>query len=123
MKKLISFFEIPASDFDRAVEFYEHVLDVTCTRCDCGEEKMAFFPDPETGPRGAISYAKGFDPSPGGVIISFCVDRIEDVLSRVIANGGKVFIPKTKIEAEGQGYFAVFFDCEGNKIGLHSVTE
>lgn len=122
MKQLISFFEIPAADFYRAVNFYEHVLDVKCAQCDCGEEKMAFFPDPETGPRGAISYAKGFEPSPGGVIISFCIERIEETLGRVMAKGGKVLIPKTKIEAEGQGYFAVFFDCEGNKIGLHSIT-
>ena len=26
---------------------------------------------------------------------------------------------KTKIEAEGRGYFAIFIDCEGNKVGLY----
>jgi predicted enzyme related to lactoylglutathione lyase len=27
--------------------------------------------------------------------------------------------PKTKIEVEGKGYFALFIDCEGNKEGLY----
>lgn len=123
MKQLISFFEIPSADFDRAVNFYEKVFEVSLSRCACGEEKMAFFPDPETGPRGAVISAKGFDPSPSGIIISFIVDRIETVIGRAISNGGKIFIPKTRIEAEGQGYFALFYDCEGNRIGLHSYNE
>ena len=119
MKQLISFFEIPAADFDRAVTFYERIFDLKLTRCDCGEEKMGFFPDPETGPRGAVSLAKGFDPAPGGVLISFAIEGIDTVLSKVLVSGGGVVIPKTAIDAEGQGYFAVFSDTEGNRIGLH----
>jgi predicted enzyme related to lactoylglutathione lyase len=123
MKQLISLFEIPATDFDRAVSFYEHVLGVEMTRCECGEEKMAFFPDPETGPRGAVSLAKGFEPSTGGVLVSLSIENIDEILRRVVAAGGTIHIPKTPIEAEGQGSFAVFNDPEGNRIGLHSLTE
>ena len=123
MKQLISFFEIPATDFDRAVVFYEQVLEVELTRCECGEDKMGFFPDPDLGPRGAVSMAKGFEPSTGGVLISLSVENMDEILRRVVAAGGTVHIPKTRIEAEGQGCFAIFNDTEGNRIGLHSLTE
>ena len=34
--------------------------------------------------------------------------------------GGKVAVPKTKISDE-HGFFAIFIDSEGNKVGLHSM--
>ena len=42
MKKLIAFFEIPAADFRRAIDFYETVLNMKLPTCECEEEKMAF---------------------------------------------------------------------------------
>ena len=43
MKKLIAFFEIPASDFHRAVDFYETVLGMQLPTFECETEKMACF--------------------------------------------------------------------------------
>ena len=43
MKKLIAFFEIPATDFRRAVDFYETVLGVQLPTFECETEKMACF--------------------------------------------------------------------------------
>ena len=34
-------------------------------------------------------------------------------------NGGKVILAKTQISPE-MGYFALYMDSEGNKLGLHS---
>ena len=62
MKKLIAFFEIPAADFRRAIDFYETVLNVKLPVFECEEEKMAFFAE-EGEYVGAISYASGFLPS------------------------------------------------------------
>lgn len=45
---------------------------------------------------------------------------MEGTLHAIVENGGKIIRPKTKIEAEGMGYFALFIDCEGNKLGLYS---
>lgn len=42
MKKLISFFEIPATDFSRAVTFYETVLEISLSVMECEEEKWPF---------------------------------------------------------------------------------
>lgn len=116
MNNLIAFFEIPSFDFERAVHFYEAVLNIELQVCDyCGEEKMAFFND-----EGAVSYAPGFTPSPDGVLIHFnCID-INDTLESVKRNNGSIIIPKTKIEAENRGYFAVFADSEGNHIGIYA---
>ena len=121
MKKLIAFFEIPASDFHRAVDFYETVLGMQLPTFECETEKMACFTE-EGETVGAISYASNFDflPSTHGVLIHFNCEDIEQTLEKVLLKGGKVVIPRTKIEAEGRGYFAVFVDTEGNRVGIYA---
>lgn len=120
MKKLISFFEIPATDFGRAVKFYESILNTKLSVFECESEKMAFFPGEENELTGAISYADGFTPSANGVLIHFQVENMSETLVLIEANGGGIVRPKTKIECDGKGYFAMFTDSEGNTIGLNS---
>ena len=115
MKKLISWVEIPAEKIERAVKFYNAILGLDLELLDFGTEKMACFP----GGEGAISQAPGFKPSLDGVLVSFNINSIEETLSIVEKHRGEVFTPKTKIEAEGRGYFAVIIDSEKNKIGLY----
>ena len=116
MKQLIKWVEIPASDFKRAVNFYNKVLQIEMTPLDWGEEKMACLPNDE----GAISFSPGFKPSEHGVLVSLSsVGLINEMLERIVNNGGKIVKPKTKIEAEGRGYFAIFIDSEGNKLGIY----
>ena len=116
MEKMVTWVEIPTTEFDRAVGFYEQVLKLSLKPESYGEEKMACFPSGE----GAIIYAPNYQPSEHGVMVSLQVmDDLESTLARVEANGGKVVQPKTKIEAEGRGYFAVFLDSEGNRLGLY----
>lgn len=118
MKRLVSFFEIPAINFDRAVKFYEAVFKTKLTVIDCEHEKMAFFSDETKECCGAVSWTKGFNPSKDGVLISLQCEDIELTLALIEANGGETIIPKTRIEAEDAGFFAVFLDCEGNRVGL-----
>lgn len=118
MKNLIAFFEIPASDFRRAVAFYEKVLDTTLSVSECEEEKMACFME-QGEATGAVFSAPGYSPSADGVLIHFYSDDLENTLDKVVRNGGKVVMPPTKIEAEGKGSFAVFADTEGNRIGIY----
>lgn len=119
MKRMIAFFEIPAVDFHRAVDFYEAVLNVKLTVWECENEKMACFHE-ESEVVGAISYSKDFQPSTGGVLISFNCESIEDALKTALSKQGKVIIPKTKIQADGRGFFAVLADSEGNQVGLYA---
>lgn len=117
MKKIISWVEIPAADFDRAVKFYNAVFSLEMEAISLGDEKMACFP---TGD-GAISFAPGIKPSREGTLVSLDAGGdIEAVLKRIEHNGGEIIKGKTKIEADDLGYFALFVDTEGNKVGLYS---
>ncbi|MDA3881171.1 MAG: VOC family protein [Prolixibacteraceae bacterium] len=116
MQKLISWVEIPAVDFNRAVEFYNSVFRLNFHKEDFGKEKMACFPNGE----GAISCAPNFNPSESGVLVSMnAPDTIEATIRRIETNCGNILQPKTKIEAEGRDYFAICTDSEGNKIGIY----
>ncbi len=116
MKKLIEWVEIPAANFKRAVKFYNAVFNLSMEEMDCGTEKMACFPTGE----GGIFFKESDKPSENGTIIHLSVpDNIEQASIRVQENGGKMVLPKTKIEAEGRGFFALCLDSEGNKIGLY----
>jgi len=122
MKRLVSFFEIPATDFARAVLFYESVFNIEMQKFDCDREKMAFFPEEDGNCPGSISWSSeiNFAPSQDGVLLSLSCEDIDKMLDVIEKNGGKIVIPKTKIEAENRGYFSVFIDCEGNRLGLYS---
>lgn len=121
MRKLISWFDIPTSNFDRAVKFYENVLNVTLKVVDCENSKMGCFPDDGVNVTGCLFYAPDYNPSKDGVIISFyCKDDLNILLKNVELNGGKTISPKTKIRVEGRGYFALFSDTEGNRLGVYS---
>lgn len=116
MKKIIAWVEIPAVQMERAVTFYNALLGLKLEILDFGEEKMACFPNDE----GAISVSPGFKPSKDGVLVSFDMgSKLEQAIGTVTSMGGVIVRPKTKIEAEGRGFFAVFVDTEGNKVGLY----
>lgn len=121
MRKLISWFDIPTSDFNRAVEFYQNVFDLSLNIFDGVGEKMGCFPDDGINLTGCIFYSPDYKPSKDGVIINFYTENeINSFLKIVELNGGKTITPKTKILVEGRGYFALFSDSEGNRIGVYS---
>jgi uncharacterized protein len=121
MRKLISWFDIPTGNFERAVKFYQNVLGITLNIVNCGNERMGCFPDDGINVTGCIFLSPDYKPSMDGVIINFyCEDDVNTFLERVELNGGKTIAPKTKILVEGRGYFALFSDTEGNRLGVYS---
>jgi uncharacterized protein len=125
MKHAISWFEIPAIDIDRAQKFYEAVFDVTLVHMDFGNTKMRAFPldDPMEGVGGTIIDSGGFHkPSltDGPLIYLNGNPDVQIFLDRAVKAGGKIMMPKTEISPE-YGFMAMFEDCEGNRIALHSV--
>lgn len=125
MQHAISWFEIPATDLDRAAKFYETIFALELIPLDMEQTKMRMFPidDPSTGIGGAVVYAEGFyEPSEthGSLIYLNANPDLQVILDRVEAAGGKIVVPKTEIGPE-YGYMGIFIDTEGNRIGLHSV--
>lgn len=120
MNSYISIFEIPATDISRAINFYQEILGVKIERMDFPEMQMGLFPYEEQMVTGVIMKGKDYQPSANGVTIYLNGgDNLQTILDKVETNGGKVIVPKTQ-HADEVGYFAIFHDSEGNKIGLHS---
>lgn len=127
MDNAISWFEIPATDIDRAQKFYESIFLIKMNAMDMPQMKMRMFPldDPMKGVGGTLVDSGGFhkpSATDGPLIYLNGNPDVQIVLSRVEAAGGKIMMPKTEISPE-YGYMAVFFDTEGNRIALHSVPE
>lgn len=122
MKSYVSIFEIPATDISRAVNFYQAILDVQIETMEMPEMKMGIFPYQEQMVTGVITQAEGYNPSTEGVTIYLDGgDNLQIVLDKVEKNGGKILIPKTP-HADNSGFFAIFIDSEGNRMGLHSIN-
>ncbi len=120
MKNFISIFEIPATDLARAIKFYESILDLQIEKYEFPEMQMGLFPTDEQVNVGVIMKGDSYVPSSEGVTIYLNAgDDLQFVLDKVEKNGGRLIVPKTP-HADEIGYFALFIDSEGNKIGLHS---
>lgn len=121
MNKWINWFEIPATDFERAKKFYATVLGIEFYVMDMMGTNMAIFPTGENESGGAIVKGEDYTPSMEGSTVYLNGGKdLADALGRVGDAGGKVIVPKTHI-GDGMGYFAMFIDTEGNKVALHSI--
>ena len=119
MKNTINWFEIPSTDFDRAVKFYSTIFNVQLHLETVMGVQSGIFPgDGEESVNGAIVCAEHYVPSTTGSVVYLNVtDQMQTVLGRIESAGGKVVLPPTDI---GFGFIAFFLDTEGNKVGLHS---
>ena len=120
MKSYLSIFEIPATDISRAIKFYQAILSINIEKFDMQELEIGVFPYEDQTVTGVIMKGEGLKPSADGVTIYLNGgDNLQVILDKVLNNGGKIMLPKTP-HANEIGYFAIFLDSEGNKIGLHS---
>ncbi|MEM1438189.1 MAG: VOC family protein [Pseudomonadota bacterium] len=116
MTAMVTYFEIPVADLERAVTFYSQVLDVELSWERVDGNEMAHFPDAESGITGSLALGDSYVPGDVGVRVYFGVASIDDVLDRVGAAGGQVAYPKTNVGSYGA--VAEFIDTEGNRLGL-----
>ena len=122
MNSYISLFEIPATDISRAINFYEALLDITIEKMEMPGMEMGIFPYKDQIVTGVIMKGEGFKPSADGVTIYLNAGtNLQIILDRVEKNGGKIIVPKTA-HADESGFFALFLDTEGNRLGLNSTT-
>lgn len=121
MNNLISIVEIPVADFSKAVKFYQTVLGITIEEMEMDGNQMGILPN-EAGTVNVV-LVKGNDYKPttdGAVLYLNAAHDLQPMLDKVAQNGGQIIVPKTEISPE-MGYFALFMDTEGNKLGLHSA--
>lgn len=121
MQNLINWFEIPATNFNRAVSFYKAILDLKIEEAEMFGSKMGFFPTDGKNVSGAIVQGEDYKPSTDGVVVYLNGGNdLQDILTKVENNNGQVIVPKTQISPE-MGYFGMFIDTEGNKMAVHSI--
>ena len=116
----VGWFEIPVTDLERAIKFYESVFGVKLSRNEMGPLKMAWFTWTEDamGAAGSLVKADGYTPSHAGTLVYMTVDDIDKTLAKINATGGKTILPRTAIGE--YGFIAHFQDSEGNRVALHS---
>jgi len=120
MSNAINWFELPANNFERAVEFYSNVFNAEFSVGDMMGTKLAFFPYQQPGVGGCITHGNGNKPNPEGAVVYLNGgDDLNVPLGRVEAAGGKVVVPKTSIGENG--FMAFIMDTEGNRVAFHSM--
>lgn len=122
-RNAISWFELPSTDFKRAVAFYDAILGTPLKVEKFGPEAtdMAVFPAAEDGTAGCVIHDTRYQPHADGTVIYLnCEPSIDRVLERVAAAGGSVILDKTALPP-GMGFFAHIADTEGNRVGLHAL--
>ena len=119
----INWFAIPVNDLERARKFYCEIMgfdqmeDMVTPNGTC-----AIFPHDEGGIGGSLNPFMGFKPTAdSGVTVWLNAgEDLQNTLDRVEGAGGKILMEKTPISDE-YGFMGMILDCEGNRVGLHSM--
>ena len=117
-------FEIYVDDMDRASEFYESVLSVKLEALPNpgdGPLQMKSFPGDmqKYGANGALVKMEGLKAGGKSTVIYFGSEDCSTEESRVERAGGKIF--RSKMSIGEFGFISLFYDTEGNMVGLHSM--
>lgn len=120
MTNAASYFEIPVTNMQRAIDFYSYVFEIVFEEDLFDGLTMVYFPFNEKakGITGALVKGEIYQPTQQGVVLYLATDHIENTLNRALKQGATVLFPIHKHTDAG---FAVaeFEDSEGNRIGLH----
>ena len=108
--------EIPAPDIKKAESFYTNIFGWKTEAM--GEEYSVFTWGGDEGG----GFSAGSKPTEdSGVIAYIKVQDINEALGRIGEAGGATMMEKTLISEE-HGYFAIFKDPNGNRMGIWSKT-
>jgi hypothetical protein len=117
MSNIGTYFEIPVTDMDRAINFYSFVFGCEFSKDTIHDCEMAFFPFKEgAGITGALAKGEIYKPSLEGSLVYLTTTDIDGVMNKVKEKGGSELFPKT--EVPDLGFSAEFKDSEGNRVAL-----
>lgn len=121
-KHIICWTDIPVSDLDRATKFYREVLKEDIQKISEGGMEMSMVYNEECHSNFCLSVMEERKPGSSGPLIYLSVEgRLDEAVSLVEPNGGKVLEAKHQIGP--YGWRALIEDPEGNGIALHSMKE
>jgi len=106
----VSYLEIPAVDIEQSAAFFEAVFDWSIQRRENG---LASFDDRSGDLIGRWVAGRAVSREPG-ILLFIYVDRIDDIIQRVVKHGGEVVKPPYP---EGDLWVATFRDPAGNLMG------
>lgn len=119
---IVAHVEIPVTNLERAMTFYEALFGVEFGPViELHGHRMVHFPF-ENGKEGAsCALAQGdvYVPTVDGNIVYLSVGDIDHALSRAVDMGGAILFDKT--EVDGGVKVAEIRDSEGNRIGLQTI--
>ncbi len=103
---------------DRAVSFYEALLETKLDRRTVDGYEMALFPfaDGAAGATGALAKGDVYRPSKDGAIVYFHVDDIKSTVEKATKLGRPILYPVKDIG--DAGFVAEIEDTEGNRLAL-----
>lgn len=122
MKNQVSIIEIPVTDIHRAKMFYQNLLDIKIEIYDFEEFQLATFPFENQPVTIVLMQSQDYIPSASGTTVYLNAgEDLTPVFNKIEPLGGKVLMEKTP-HADESGYFALFLDSEGNRMGLNSTN-
>jgi uncharacterized protein len=118
---VVSWFEIPVTDMNRAKKFYREVLKAELSDAEMPGMQMAMFQWIQGAPHaaGCLISAENRKPSSEATSVYFQCEDLREELALVEKNGGKIVTPRYSL-GEWGGFAAHIMDSEGNRIGLAS---
>ena len=108
----ICYLEIPTSDIDRSVRFYQAVFGWETRRRGDG---ATAFDDGVGEVSGSWVTGRPVSPTPG-LLLYIMVDSIEATIGSIIAHGGRIVQP---LGMDAPELTARFADLDGNVLGLY----
>ncbi|KUJ56139.1 MULTISPECIES: VOC family protein [Bacteroidota] len=118
MNNIITWFELPVNDFDRARKFYENVLEISLTQMENEGFKSLAFPFDGSNVSGSLVQNLGNGQNNSIMLYFNAGQKLSPALERVKVNNGKIIMETMRIKS---GVIAQVLDSEGNKIALFAL--
>jgi len=120
MQNPLVWVEIPVTDMERAIKFYNALFGFTLTIDNTGPNPVAMFPDKDgMGTAGHLYPGKPATDGQGPTPHLAVQGTLEDAIVRCEKAGGQVRSPIVTIPP---GRFAYIQDLDGNSIGMFEMA-
>lgn len=119
MKQTVSWVDIPVYDLDRAIVFYEKLLDAPVQKRSEHGFEFGLLPHEGENVSGCLCMMEDRKPSQDGLLVYFNVEgRLNQAVE--VARAMNATILHEPAQIGPYGHRAVLLDSEGNAIALYS---